>query len=200
MKQQAKLQRRLAPWVELKKNCLDLVELAAMDDEAMQADLTQQLQELEAHFNAMKDELKLAGPYDDYDAIVAIHAGAGGTDAQDWAQMLLRMYVRWAEQSGMTVKTIDESAGDEAGIKSVTLEIEGSFAYGKLKGEHGVHRLVRLSPFNADNLRQTSFAKVDVLPVQTAYIPGQTGLVSWYRCRLEWILKNYRLFKAGSQK
>ena len=95
---------------------------------------------------------------------MSIYAGAGGTDAQDWAQMLLRMYVRWAEKNGINVQTIDESAGDEAGIKSVTLELSGSFAYGKLKGEHGVHRLVRLSPFNSDNLRQTSFAKVDVMP------------------------------------
>ena len=106
----------------------------------------------------------MAGPYDDYDAIIGIYAGAGGTDAQDWAAMLLRMYVRWAEKNKLDVQTIDESTGDEAGIKSATLHIRGNFAYGKLKGEHGVHRLVRLSPFNADNLRQTSFAKVDVLP------------------------------------
>jgi peptide chain release factor 2 len=95
---------------------------------------------------------------------VSIHAGAGGTDAQDWAQMLLRMYVRWAETSGYSVDTIEESVGDEAGLKSVTFEVSGNFVFGKLKGEHGVHRLVRLSPFNADNLRQTSFAKVEVTP------------------------------------
>lgn len=164
MKQQAKLERRIAPWQELKKNVDDLVELAGMGDASMEQDLTAQLTQAGGQFTSLKDELKLAGPYDDSDAIVAIHAGAGGTDAQDWAQMLLRMYVRWAEKNKLTVTTIDESAGDEAGIKSATFEISGSLVYGKLKGEHGVHRLVRLSPFNADNLRQTSFAKVDILP------------------------------------
>lgn len=164
VRQQAKLERRIAPWRELQKNVDDLVELITLDDATMQADLEQQLAEAGEQYVALKDELKLAGPYDDYDAIVSIYAGAGGTDAQDWAGMLLRMYVRWAEKSHLEVVTIDESAGDEAGIKSVTLEVRGSLAYGKLKGEHGVHRLVRLSPFNADNLRQTSFAKVDVLP------------------------------------
>lgn len=164
VKKQAKLERRLAPWLEIQKNLADMVELAAMHDESMQADLETQLEDMRTHFIALKDELKLAGHYDDYDAIVSIYAGAGGTDAQDWAQMLLRMYVRWAEKNDMNVQTIDESAGDEAGIKSVTLELSGNFAYGKLKSEHGVHRLVRLSPFNSDNLRQTSFAKVDVMP------------------------------------
>lgn len=164
VKQQAKLEQRVAPWKSLKKNIDDLNELLTLDDSSLQDDLERLLTQTEGEFTALKDELKLAGPYDDYDAIVGIFAGAGGTDAQDWASMLLRMYVRWAEKSGLTVATIDETAGDEAGIKSVTLEISGSFAYGKLKGEHGVHRLVRLSPFNADNLRQTSFAKVDILP------------------------------------
>jgi peptide chain release factor 2 len=130
----------------------------------MASDLKLQLEDLHKRFNALKAELKFSGPYDDYDAIISIFAGAGGTDAQDWAQMLLRMYVRWAENTGLSVTTIDESSGDEAGIKSVTLEVTGDFVYGKLKGEHGVHRLVRLSPFNADNLRQTSFAKVEVMP------------------------------------
>jgi peptide chain release factor 2 len=164
VKQQAKLERRLAPWMDLKKDITDIVELSDIDDDSLQDDLTAQIVRLKLAFIALKDELKLAGPYDDYDAIVSIYAGAGGTDAQDWAQMLLRMYVRWAEKNKLNVTTIEESAGDEAGIKSVTLEISGSFVYGKLKGEHGVHRLVRLSPFNSDNLRQTSFAKVDVLP------------------------------------
>jgi peptide chain release factor 2 len=164
MKQQAKLERRIAPWAGLRQEIADVTELSAMNDPTMASDLKLQLEDLYKRFNALKAELKFSGPYDDYDAIVSIFAGAGGTDAQDWAQMLLRMYVRWAENTGLSVTTIDESSGDEAGIKSVTLEVTGDFVYGKLKGEHGVHRLVRLSPFNADNLRQTSFAKVEVMP------------------------------------
>jgi len=164
VKQQAKLERRITPWQKLLQDSKDLVELAGLQDESMQADLSRQLEQVTNEFAGLKDELKLAGPYDDYDAILNIYAGAGGTDAQEWAQMLLRMYIRWAEKNDFDVRTIDETAGDEAGIKSATIEISGSFAYGKLKGEHGVHRLVWLSPFNSDNLRQTSFAKVDVLP------------------------------------
>ena len=163
-KHQSKLEKRITPWRDLVKNLDDLIELIGLGDASMQDDLAQQLGQATSQFESLKDELKLAGPYDDFDVILTIYAGAGGTDAQDWAQMLSRMYVRWAEKSGMDIKTIDESAGDEAGIKSVTFEMSGSFAYGRLKGEHGVHRLVRLSPFNSDNLRQTSFAKVDILP------------------------------------
>jgi len=163
-KEQAKLAARLEPWRQLQKNVADMIELAGLDDESLTTDLTAQLEKITVDFRSLKEELKFAGPYDDYDAIVNIYAGAGGTDAQDWAAMLLRMYVRWAEKNGLHVSIVDESAGDEAGIKSATFEIVGPFVYGKLKGEHGVHRLVRLSPFNADNLRQTSFAKVDVLP------------------------------------
>lgn len=163
-KQHAKLTSRLEPWRKIKSDIDTIKEIADMDDPDMLADLETQLDGVNNAFIALKDELRFSGPHDDSAAIVSIYAGAGGTDAQDWAQMLLRMYVRWAESHHMQVVTIDESAGDEAGIKSVTLEIDGPFAYGRLKGEHGVHRLVRLSPFNADNLRQTSFAKVDVLP------------------------------------
>jgi len=163
--QHAALERRLAPWVSLQKQLNDCLELIYLDDESLLGDLTQQLTAVQADFDALKAQLRFSGPHDTRDAVLSIYAGAGGTDAQDWAAMLLRMYVRWAEQQGYSVQTIDESAGDEAGIKSVTLEISGDFAYGKLKSEHGVHRLVRLSPFNSDNLRQTSFAKVDVLPL-----------------------------------
>ncbi|HUC88058.1 MAG TPA: peptide chain release factor 2 [Candidatus Binatia bacterium] len=163
LKEQARLERRLEPWRLLQKSLQDLVELSSLGDE-LSPELEKQLTELEAKFQSLKDELKFSGPYDQHEAILAIYAGVGGTDAQDWAEMLMRMYVRWAEKHNYQVTTIDESAGDEAGIKSVTLQISCDFVYGKLKGEHGVHRLVRLSPFNADNLRQTSFAKVDVLP------------------------------------
>jgi peptide chain release factor 2 len=163
-KRQAKLERRIRPWLDLQQDIEELIEMFDMKDETMRPELESELTELTGRFGALKEELKFAGPYDDHDAILSIYAGAGGTDAQDWAGMLLRMYVRWAETRGFSVQTVDESPGDEAGLKSVTIEISGEFVYGHLKGEHGVHRLVRLSPFNADNLRQTSFAKVDVLP------------------------------------
>lgn len=164
MKKQASLQARIEPWRSLEKQTGEALELAQMQDASVTGELQFQFEQLEQEFAALKRQLQFNGPYDDADAIVSIHAGAGGTDAQDWAQMLLRMYVRWGEQQNFKVETIDQSAGDEAGLKSVTLEIAGPFVYGKLQGEHGVHRLVRLSPFNSDNLRQTSFAKVEVLP------------------------------------
>ena len=164
VKQQAKLEKRLGPWQELQRDVEELIELADLDDTGLQADLARQLTAARQKFQALKDELKFNGPYDERDAILSLYAGAGGTDAQDWTQMLLRMYVRWAEKNRYEIKTIDESPGDEAGLKSATIEIGGTFVYGQLKGEHGVHRLVRLSPFNADHLRQTSFAKVDVMP------------------------------------
>ncbi len=163
-KQQAGLAARVGPWQALQQSVDEVLELAGLGDPTIKSDLEDQLATAQTTFAELKNELKFAGPYDDHEVIMSIYAGAGGTDAQDWAQMLLRMYVRWAEQHKYAVQMIDESAGDEAGIKSATFSIAGPFAYGKLKGEHGVHRLVRLSPFNSDNLRQTSFAKVDVLP------------------------------------
>jgi peptide chain release factor 2 len=164
MKQISKLESRTGSWLAMQKELGEIIELLQLGDESVRNELEIQLAQLTDKFETLKADLKLTGAFDDYDVIVSIYAGAGGTDAQDWAGMLMRMYVRWAEKQGFTVTTVDESAGDEAGIKSVTLEISGNFAYGKLKSEHGVHRLVRLSPFNSDNLRQTSFAKVDILP------------------------------------
>jgi peptide chain release factor 2 len=165
-KKEAGLSRRIGPWQKLRGSANDLIELVKVGDDSMQPELSQQINDLEAQFDELKKELRFQGPYDNYDVILSIYAGAGGTDAQDWAQMLLRMYVRYAESQKLKVITLDQSSGEEAGIKSVTIEItQGSFLYGKLAGEHGVHRLVRLSPFNANNLRQTSFAKVEILPV-----------------------------------
>jgi peptide chain release factor 2 len=160
----AKLEARVRPWLDLQKALAGVSELLELNDPSLEPELAEQFRHINETFTELKEELKLNGPYDDHNAILSIYAGAGGTDAQDWAQMLLRMYSRFCEKVGWNVTTVEQSFGEEAGIKSITLSIVGPFAYGKLKGEHGVHRLVRLSPFNADNLRQTSFAKVEVMP------------------------------------
>jgi len=161
---EAKLRATLEPWQQLASDVADLQELAAAGDESLQPELQKQLEDAQQRFAMLKKDLLFAGKYDDHDAILRLHAGVGGTDAQDWAAMLLRMYTRWAERSGMKTELLEQSAGEEAGVKSATISVSGPYAYGKLRGEHGVHRLVRLSPFNADNLRQTSFALVEVLP------------------------------------
>ncbi|MFZ1248737.1 MAG: peptide chain release factor 2 [Candidatus Saccharimonadales bacterium] len=163
MREQSSLEKRIKPWLDLQKSITEILELAELGDESLEADLESQMKKTEHLFKQQKQELRFSGPYDDHDAIISIHAGAGGSDAQDWAGMLLRMYVRWAEQNDYSVAMIEESTSEEGGIKSATLEICGDFAYGKLKGEHGVHRLVRLSPFNAES-RETSFAKAEVMP------------------------------------
>lgn len=164
MKKLSDLQQTIDSWRTIEKETQELVELSELKDESLQSDLNAQLKKLEQTYLVLKKDLDFSGPYDSFDAILSIHAGAGGTDAQDWAQTLLRMYQRWSEANSYQAKILDESAGEEAGIKSASLLIGGRYAYGKLRGEHGVHRLVRLSPFNANNLRQTSFAKVEILP------------------------------------
>lgn len=164
MKQMSDIKQGIAPWQNIINELDDLLELAKMNDEAITPELQKQYDALEKSYDELKKELRFTGPYDDHGVIISIYSGAGGTDAQDWAQMLERMYLRWFEQNNIKPTIVDRSSGEEAGIKSVTIEATGQYLYGKLKGEHGVHRLVRLSPFNADNLRQTSFAKVDVLP------------------------------------
>lgn len=163
-KQQSKLTSTLQPWSDLKNQLSELKDLAQLDDETLRDDLNAQLGELRGQFDVLQKELKYNGPYDDHDAVLRLQAGAGGVDAMDWTQMLLRMYLRWAEKAGYKAELVEESRGDEAGIKSASISISGVNAYGKLQSEHGVHRLVRLSPFNSDNLRQTSFAMVEVLP------------------------------------
>lgn len=163
-KNHSDLSNRVEPWSRFATELSELEEMVSIGDSTMETELNNQLESLKSEFNNLKKLLRFDGPYDHNDAIFSIYAGAGGTDAQDWAQMLLRMYTRWIEQSGYKPTIIDQSGGEEAGIKSVTIEVQGDLAYGKLKNEQGVHRLVRLSPFNSDNLRQTSFAKVEVLP------------------------------------
>ncbi|MCA9309482.1 peptide chain release factor 2 [Candidatus Saccharibacteria bacterium] len=163
-KQQSKLQTQVKPWADLRTQIAELQELAETGDESLQADLNAQLEGCGHTFDELSKELKYNGPYDDHDAVLRLQAGAGGVDAMDWTAMLLRMYLRWAEKDGYKAELVEESRGDEAGIKSATLTVSGVNAYGKLQSEHGVHRLVRLSPFNADNLRQTSFAMIEVLP------------------------------------
>ena len=163
VRQQAALEKRTHPWVQLRQISAEIIELIALRDETLSEEIESQVKQAEQELENLKEDLKFSGRYDAHDALLSLHAGAGGSDAQDWTAMLLRMYVRWAEQNDCSVTVVEESTGEEAGIKSATLEIEGQFAYGKLRGEHGVHRLVRLSPFNAES-RETSFAKIEVMP------------------------------------
>ena len=143
----------------------ELVEISLDEaDESLIAELSSEILNLRAELDRRELELLLAGPYDANDAFVQIQAGMGGTDAQDWAEMLLRMYTRWGEARGFKVTLIDESPGEEAGIKSATIELRGPHAYGYVRAEAGVHRLIRLSPFNSAHTRQTSFARVEVMP------------------------------------
>jgi peptide chain release factor 2 len=164
----AALRRHIGSWDELLESIKSNIELAKLDpngdDSEIVSSLVTTTQLLEASYIDKEFELMLSGIHDKSGAIIEIHAGTGGTDAQDWAQMLQRMYLRYAEQNGFSAELISVSPGEEAGLKSVTFEVNGPYAYGKLKSEQGVHRLVRLSPFNSDNLRQTSFALVEVLP------------------------------------
>lgn len=164
----AELKKEHDEWAELRVNVLELDEMVrlAMEekDDSMTTDVETRLAVLEKQYQDLEFSLLFSGSYDAKNAIVAVHAGAGGTDAQDWAEILLRMVFRYAEKKQWKVQLLDESRGGEAGIKSATFLVNGRYAYGYLKGEHGVHRLVRQSPFNSDALRQTSFALVEVVP------------------------------------
>jgi len=163
-KQLAALSASVDPWATLRIQTADMIELIEMGDDSLSVEFKQQIDALENDFNKLRKDLLFKGKFDDHNAILRLSAGVGGTDAQDWTEMLERMYLRWAEKSGMRATIIERHAAEEAGIKSSVIEISGPFAYGKLQSEHGVHRLVRLSPFNSDNLRQTSFALVEILP------------------------------------
>lgn len=161
----AHLTDEVQPWKLLKVQVNDLDELINLDDKSLTDELTGQFEVLEYNLNELKQALRFTGKYDQLGAIIRITAGAGGTEAMDWASMLERMYLRFAEQKHLKVSCLERVAGEEAGIKTAVYEFTGHHVYGLLKSEHGVHRLVRLSPFNADNLRQTSFALVEVLPI-----------------------------------
>lgn len=152
------------PWIVLEAQVKDLYEFMALGDDELIPEFERQIDALESELGLRRKELLFDDEFDDYNAILRLSAGVGGTDAQDWTEMLERMYLRWAEKEGLSARIIERHAGEEAGLKSSVIELEGVFAYGKMRSENGVHRLVRLSPFNSDNLRQTSFALVEVLP------------------------------------
>ena len=168
LKELAGLRDAITPWIDLEKRIADAEVLLELAEEADDADT---LAEVTAELSAIHDKLAdlefklvLSGPYDRRNAILAVHAGTGGTEAQDWADMMLRMYVRWAERNGFKTEVLDRTEGEEAGIKSATVQVRGEHAYGWLRSERGTHRLVRLSPFDQAHRRHTSFAKVEVMP------------------------------------
>ena len=165
MKRLGLIRARADRWEAFRQRASDLAELASMaEDPALSADLERELQGLMSEVDKASLEAQLSGPYDERDAVVAISAGVGGTDAADWAQMLVRMYIRWAERHGFKAEIVETTPGEEAGIRSATLTVEGPYAYGYLKTERGTHRLVRISPFDFQKRRQTSFALVDPTP------------------------------------
>ena len=164
MKKMAALREEVEDWQHLRQRMLDALELARLEDESLRPELESEAEGLEREIERRELEVMLSGRYDHGDALLAIHAGAGGTDSQDWAEMLERMYLRWCEVRGYKTEVLDLTEGEEAGIKSVTIAVDGPFAFGYLRSEKGVHRLVRLSPFDAAHRRHTSFALVEVLP------------------------------------
>ena len=168
MRHLARLKGRVSLWRDLDARTASLISLTelalAEGDDSLEDQMRAEGDEISSILRGEEVRLTLSGPYDERPAILSIHSGAGGTESQDWAEMLLRMYLRWAEERGYTAQVMDLSHGEEAGIKGATLELDGQYVYGLLKAERGVHRLVRLSPFDANHLRHTSFALVEVLP------------------------------------
>src|SRR5205085_4134145 len=168
MQQLNALREEVSTWENIATQLNDLLGLAQLleeePDEEMQAEVAQSVVALEQEVEKLQFSLMLSGEHDERNAILSIHAGSGGVDAQDWAEMLLRMYMRWAEQHKFRTEIFDYSEGDEAGLKSVTIEVTGRYAYGYLRSEIGTHRLLPLSPFHAAHRRHTSFAKVELLP------------------------------------
>ncbi len=164
MKRLADLRDEIGLWNNLKKKIDDTAELVAMEDPSFEAEITTEIDSIEKELAIREFDVLLSGPYDRGNAILEVSSGAGGTESQDWASMLERMYLRWCEDHKFKATVLDRSEGEEAGIKSSTISVEGKYAYGYLHCEKGVHRLVRLSPFDANHRRHTSFAKVEVLP------------------------------------
>lgn len=164
MQKMSKLKGQVEKWQKVFGRMSDALELAEMDDDDLAEELTSETEALTTIFDKMSLEAMLSGDYDDEDAIISIHAGAGGTEAQDWAEILERMYLRWMERRGYKTEIIDKTYGEEAGIKSVTINVRGDSAYGYLQSEQGVHRLVRISPYDSNARRHTSFAKVELVP------------------------------------
>jgi peptide chain release factor 2 len=164
MKRMSSLREEVDEWKSIQQRIHDSLELASIGDESLRLELAGEIDQLKQELEKRDFSLMLSGKYDKGNAILAIHSGAGGVDAQDWVEMLERMYLRWAEYHSYTAEVLDLSEGEEAGIKSVTISVEGRYAFGYLRAEKGVHRLVRLSPFDAAHRRHTSFALVEVLP------------------------------------
>jgi peptide chain release factor 2 len=164
MKKINNLQNEIENWRSFYHRITDTKELAELEDESLRSELEPEISEIEKLVEKREFSTMLSGEYDRGNALLSINAGAGGTDSQDWAAMLQRMYLRWAEYHGFETEILDMTAGEEAGIKSITISVDGLYSYGYLRAEKGVHRLVRLSPFDANNRRHTSFAQVEVLP------------------------------------
>jgi len=164
MRKVSLLKDEIEPWQTIKHRVCDALEFAQLEDSSLLSDLEIEADSIENDLNQREFYAMFSGQYDRGNALLAIHAGAGGTDSQDWAEMLQRMYLRWSEINGFEMEILDLSEGEEAGIKSVTIAVEGKYAYGYLKSEKGVHRLVRLSPYDAAHRRHTSFAMVEILP------------------------------------
>lgn len=164
MKKQADLRAEIESWEKLEKRIISLFELAQLEDESLLLEIEQEAAAIQHELDQRELSTLLSGPYDRGNALLTINAGAGGTDSQDWAEMLQRLYLRWAERRGYSTDIIDLTEGEEAGIKTITIAVSGQYAYGYLRAEKGVHRLVRLSPFDSAHRRHTSFAQVEVLP------------------------------------
>ncbi len=172
MRQLSEAQRMVQQWRRLEKKVADITELISLaeEDTSLQVEIQSEIEAIASRLDELELEMAFSSEYDARNAILSLHAGAGGTESQDWAEMLLRMYLRWAERRGYKAKILDISPGDEAGIRSAVIGVSGDYTCGYLKSEHGVHRLVRLSPFNADHARHTSFALIEVMPEAEADI------------------------------